>query len=166
MKIKILVFFLLYIVFVQPAFAQKINRFGLKMTLEKEWAEKTEITEKIRINAQKKSAILEIYPIGKASTEEAGNATIEVLKNNNVAPEEFEKVPSKNVKLGKISLVTFEWEEETNLESQNTILKQWKSLYLTEYKGNKYIIWASEYYSDADAPSTKAQIETMLKSIR
>lgn len=148
------------------AFAQKINRLDLQMPLQKAWKEKKEITDHINLFASNKTAVMEIHALGKKSNEEATLASMEILKTHKVEPEEFMKATQKTKKIGKLDCITFEMIEYTQLETQKETLVEWWTMYLTEYKGTKYVVWASEFYLKSKENKAKAEVEKMIQSIR
>ena len=146
--------------------AQQIKQLNLQIKLVSDWKHKTEETEKIRLHAEKKTAIIEIYNYQAATSEQATLKMIDVLKERGIKPDDFMKSTRANLKIGQQKYATFEGLILTELESTKTTMKQsWKA-YLTEVKGQKVFIYASEFTKDDAKITYKEDTEKMLKTLK
>ncbi len=164
-------FFTLQILFGHQIFAQNFKKIGVKITPEKNWKNSSdashETDKSFRLVAQDKTAIMEVYNLGKASSEEASMKTIEVLKDRSLKPADFQKAKQRKQKIGKTEFVIFEDIIKTPLESQNMVMSQWWGMYLCEISGKKIIVFSTEFYKEGEGKEkTKVETEKMLKSLK
>ncbi len=155
---------LLLFLWIQPVFSQNINRMGFKMTLEKNWQDKPEYKDKVRVHATNKTAIFEIHPIGRASNDEATRASIKILQDNKVEMENFQLSTQEGKILGKHKVVLFEWTEQTDLDT--ITLYKWCAMYMLEIKDNKYVLFTSEFYKSGESMGAKPKVERMIASMK
>ncbi len=171
-KISFLVVLFIQITFFgASSFAQNFKKIGVSVKPEKNWKNSStpadETDTKFRLVAEGKTAMMEVYNFGKVSGEQASMKTIEILKDRKHKPEEFEQAKQRKEKIGKIDFVVFENVAKTFMDTQNKTLVQWWSLYMCEIKGKKIVIYTSEFYIEEDKkPTTKADVENMLKTLK
>jgi co-chaperonin GroES (HSP10) len=147
-------------------FAQKIQFQDVSLQTTKNWSKKSQTEAMLRLDYQKASAKVQIYALGKVSSEDASKKMVEIFQSEKINPSLFSKAKQEKKKIGKQEVLLFEWEDILSLDSQNSTLITSYQLYLFEKKGNKYYILTMEYFLKEKGNSIKTEMNKLIATLK
>lgn len=147
----------------------KHQKFGLTWQLPATWqltAEKNTDTRFYAFPASGGQAKMDLRVLSANTSEEATQATVDFMKENNISPSFLSELTPKKIKQGKLQMQVFAKDGlDMKLDNGTSLYLNRKLVLINTDSGKKYILFIAEYYADAK-PTQKDAIENIIKTLK